>query len=130
MKLSELRPCVACGGKLVPPPVFHVIEVRDQLACLNERAMRGVFGVAEIIGGMHQLGALVRAEALSPDTDRAVTVAGEGAAPEDREHRAAHTVRLFLCSNCYGGALDLRLLCERAREYEAKIARQAQGGGA
>jgi len=84
MKLSELRPCDCCGGKLIP--MFHIIEVRTAL--FDSRAGRQTGGLLEYFGGLNNPGALAIAECMSPDAD-VVKVPSE------------LKVELILCNKCY-----------------------------
>lgn len=69
MKLTELRPCDRCRGKIAP--CFYVVRVSSALVT---PAAGRVLGLSAAMGGLR---ALRIAEALSPDTDEAVMVFGE-----------------------------------------------------
>lgn len=102
MKLSELRPCDKCGGRIEPS--FYVVEF--SLALIGGRACREVFGMATILGGLH---ALRVAEALAPHPEHAVIVVGD----EDPSLK----VQLLICSTCFfDGAIDLAMLWEAVRQ--------------
>lgn len=64
MKLSELKACETCGGKLLP--FFYVLKVEV-----------GVFNIARcnrIVNDSKELGSLPLAEAVAPDADKAISV--------------------------------------------------------
>lgn len=106
MKLSELRPCSFCGGKIAP--LFYVLEMK--FALVGAGAANRVFGLAAILGGLSAQ-ALRIAEAMSPDADTAVVVSEE----PGTNHK------LFLCQNCFmDGPIDLARAVERLRESEEK----------
>lgn len=119
MRLSDLRPCDHCRGPLGAS--FQV--VRASAALLTPPA--GLRGVATYLGLTkrgHEVTAHepAVAEALSPDADRAVTVAG------DRE--PCLMTEFLLCFNCYTGPVCLAELQERrnaAAERETAGASQA-----
>ena len=76
MKLSDLRPCICCGGKIVP--LFHMITIVDQVGALDRKATNEVLGLTQMLGGIGNAGAFAIAECMSPGTDDAVKVLGEG----------------------------------------------------
>ena len=115
MKLSGLRPCICCGGKIVP--LFHMITIVDQVGALDRKATNEVLGLTQMLGGIGNAGAFAIAECMSPGTDDAVKVLGEGREPEDATYKKDQTIRVFVCNDCYNTqpSLDLREIKERAR---------------
>lgn len=85
MKLSEIRPCDACGGPIAP--VFNI--VRCSSAIFNADAVNSTLGLNQIFGGH----ALKLAEAMGSCADKAVLVAGDSN-PE-------LTTELLLCQECF-----------------------------
>ena len=83
MKISDLRPCDACGGSISPQ--FYV--VRFSIAIFKPRE-------TFLNAGMTLHFGLALAEALSPDPD-VVTVA-----MDEPEYKKL-MVELFLCQHCY-----------------------------
>lgn len=110
MKLSDLRPCDQCHGKLVP--TFYV--VRFSQALFDATNTNAVLGVHQIFGGQ----ALRLAETMAPGADEAVLVFGDKDKTLETE--------LFLCQPCFtDGPIDLamlwevRLAAQRKAEAEA-----------
>lgn len=110
MRLSEIRPCDACGGPIAP--IFRVLEIK--IAVINVQQTREVLGLAEYFHG-----SLALAEAMAPRPDP-ISILEEPDA----------TVQLFICTKC-----DCRPIClaeiaerrhdqlERAREKEQAVPR-------
>lgn len=98
MKLSELRPCDCCGGKIAPN--FYV--VRGSLAVFSPHAANATLGLATMFGG-----ALALAEAMSPDSE-VVKIAGE--------FDKALWNEIFLCQSCYMGDVNLAMISEKRSE--------------
>ncbi|MBP8055166.1 MAG: hypothetical protein KA314_04960 [Chloroflexi bacterium] len=94
MKLSELRPCDQCRGKLAP--IFYVVRV--SLAVIKADAANATLGLMQMFRGNLGL-----AEAFSPQPN-AITVAG------DEEPKL--WTELFLCQDCYVGEVNLAMLAE------------------
>lgn len=94
MKLSELRPCDKCGGKIAP--VFYVVRV--SLAIVTPAANTTL--------GLNQMfrGNLALAEVFTSEP-HPVKVAGD----EDPNLMT----ELFLCQNCYVGEVNLAMLAEK-----------------
>ena len=96
MKLSELKPCASCGGKLVP--IWYVIRVSS--AMLKPQPANQVLGLRQI------LGSLTLAEAMAPDAD-CVLVMGD-ADPQ-------LMTEIQICQPCFlEGKVELPLLMEKA----------------
>lgn len=95
MKLSEVRPCDCCGGKIAPN--FYV--VRGSLAVFSPQAANATLGLTQMFGG-----ALALAEAMSPDPE-VVKIAGEF------DKSLWH--ELFLCQSCYMGDVNIALLNDK-----------------
>lgn len=105
MKLSEIRPCDNCGGKIVP--MFYV--VRFSVAMFAPRATNEMLGLTQMFGGSLQL-----AEVMGADPE-AVKIAGD-------EEPALWT-DLLICQDCFMGIsrdgsrvikpLNLALLAEK-----------------
>jgi len=86
LKLSEVRPCDCCGGKLVP--FFQHIQIRH--AIFNPRNVNGVLGVMQMWGKTNAQ-ALAVAESMAPGSEAAVEVLDELDA----------TTTLFICNECF-----------------------------
>lgn len=86
MKLSELRPCDNCGGKIAP--TFYVVRV--SLALFDPRATNTQLGLVQMFGGAGN-GALALAEIMGPTPD-VVQIAGD----KKKELRT----ELFICQDC------------------------------
>lgn len=93
MKLSELRPCDKCGGKIAP--VFYVVRV----------SLAVVTPAANTTLGLNQMfhGNLALAEVFTSEP-HPVKVAGD----EDLNLMT----ELFICQNCYVGEVNLAMLAE------------------
>lgn len=109
LKLSELRPCDNCSGKV--SPFFYHIQIRH--AIVNPRNANSVLGLMTMCGWPGR--ALGIAEVMAPGADKAVEVLDE---PESVE-------TLFICQDCFlgldGKGLNIPMLMERrasARERE------------
>ncbi len=85
MKLSEIRPCDLCGGKISPN--FYVL--RFSVAFFSP-STRQVLAMTDYFNGNLALG-----EMFSGDED-VVKVA-----MDDREHGKQLTDEVFLCQECY-----------------------------
>lgn len=72
MKLSELKPCAACGGPLMKPPAGCWYVVRVSTAIVNPAAARQVMGLSMMFGG-----AMGLAEAMAPQPEKAVLIVGD-----------------------------------------------------
>lgn len=111
MKLSELRPCDKCGGKLVP--TFYV--VRFSQALFNAKHANAVIGLNTIFGGR----ALALAETMAPGADEAVLVFG------DKEKQLE--TELLICEECFmNGPLDLAALWEVQMAARRKAEEEAR----
>ena len=100
MKLSQVRPCDNCGGKIAP--MFYVI--RFSMAMFKVREVNTNLGLAQMFGG--NLGV---AEAMSQNAE-AVMVFGE--------EKSELWTELFICQACFTGdpnkpRVDLAILAER-----------------
>lgn len=96
MKLSELRPCDACGGEL--PPVFATIKAARYLVA--PQAVNQVMSLRQMFGGN-----LLLAEAMSPVdsvTDRL----------DEKE--------LVLCQSCFIDRLGTLFFDEEAGTVEGE----------
>lgn len=103
MKLSNLRPCDVCNGKIVPQ--FYV--VRMSLAFFKPNATNAVLGLSQISGSIGL------AETLAPDT-QCVVVAGD--------EKPELMSEFFMCFRCaMSGPIDLMRLLDRASERESAI---------
>jgi hypothetical protein len=99
MKLSELKPCAVCEGKIAP--LWYV--VRFSMAMISPRAANGVMGLAQIFGGN-----LALAEVMAPEPD-CVKVMGD----EEPELMT----EINICQSCVlEKSLNLAMLMESARE--------------
>lgn len=104
MKLSEIRPCDSCNGKIAP--IFYVIEVKR--AFFSERNVNSVLGTNQIFGGR----SLALAEAMASGADEAIIVS---------EEESLNDI-LFICQDCFlKCSLDLAVIVEKvAAEKEKK----------
>lgn len=98
MKLSEIRPCDSCGGKIAP--VFYVIRMSP--AVVNSSAVNQILGLNQYFGG----NALDLAEAMSPEPE-VVKIA-----MDEKEHKQL-TVELRICQDCYIKPISLAQLAEK-----------------
>jgi len=98
MRLSDLRPCDKCGGKIAPS--FYVL--RFSIALFNRNATNQVLGMAQVM-----VGNLGLAEMFSPDSDDAVTVA-----MDSKQHKILMD-EVFLCQSCYMRPINLAELAEK-----------------
>ena len=97
MKLSELKPCAACHGKLAP--IWYVMRISQ--AMLNPRAANQTLGLAQMFGGN-----LALAEVMSPQPD-CVLVMGD-VEPE-------LMTEIAICQECFMmGKVELPILVEQA----------------
>lgn len=104
MKLSELKPCAACGGSL--PPLWHV--VRTSMAMFKPGAMRDTMALVEKFGGLRNPGALAVAEIMSPDPE-CITILGD--------EKPELMIEFNLCQRCFlKGSMDIALLAECAQK--------------
>jgi hypothetical protein len=82
MKLSELKPCLVCSGKITP--IWYVIRV--------SQAMLNPHGANEVLGLTQMLGSLSLAEVISSQPD-CVMVMGD----ED----PGLMTELAICQECF-----------------------------
>jgi len=108
IKLSELRACDSCGGKLAP--FFQHIQIRH--AIFNSRNVNAVLGTMQI-WSQSSMQALKVAEALAPGADDAVEVLDE----------SETTTELFLCNECLLKPICLGELLNAKTDLEGKDAR-------
>jgi|ERR1700722_10425197 len=107
LKLSDLRPCDLCGGKIIPQ--FYIFEIK--FALFSNRNTNEVLGLTQMFGGTGSPGAFAIAETMSAGGDRAVIVS------EDPNLNS----KLFVCQQCYllrSG--DILIAIERKNERERK----------
>jgi hypothetical protein len=97
MKLSELRPCDQCGGKLAPS--FYVLRL--SIALISPTATNQVLGLAQYFQGNLGL-----AEVFAPN-DNAVAVA-----MDEKEHTGLMQ-EFFVCTTCYMAPICLAELVEK-----------------
>ncbi len=88
MKISELRPCIVCGGNIVP--LFYLVRI--SAAIVLPKAAHQIIELTEIMGGMENRGALHVAESLAPDAD-CVKILGD----EEPEL----LTQLCVCQECF-----------------------------
>lgn len=101
MKLSELKSCAVCNGKIAP--LWYVVRVSQ--AMLNPRAANQTLGLMQMFGGN-----LALAEIMSPEPD-CVLVMG------DKE--PSLMTEINICQNCFlMKPLHMGLLMESSREPE------------
>lgn len=112
MKLSQLRPCDACGGKIAP--IFYVVRISQ--AIMNGQAINENLGLAAFFGG--GAAGFGLAQAMGTDKDVAV-VAG------DKE--PSLMTELFICQSCMiqgHKELDLMMLMEKRNKEKAEADRK------
>lgn len=98
MRLSDLRPCDNCGGKLEP----HFYVVRYSLAFIGNEANM-------TLAMAQHFNSLEIAEVMSPGNE--IKIAGE--------ENAELWEELFICQNCYlHGETDLASISERKNNKE------------
>ena len=98
MKLSQLRPCASCKGKLAP--VWYVIRVSQ--AMLKPCATNQVLGLAQMFGGSLSL-----AETMAPESD-CVLVMGD--------QEPSLMTEIHVCQECFlMGKIELPVMMENAR---------------
>lgn len=98
MKLSELRPCDNCGGKIAPQ--FYVIRITQAFVTPSANQ---TLGLATMFHGNLGL-----AEVFSPDPDP-VKVLGD--------EEPSLMTELIVCPDCYlRGKTDLVMLVEKQRD--------------
>lgn len=105
MKLSELKPCAHCGGKL--PPVWYLVKVSQCM--LDPQATNQTLGLAQMFQGN-----LALAEVMGARPDEAVKIVAD--------ELGVDWDRLFLCQDCALGlsvefkGYTLGALMEAAKE--------------
>lgn len=99
IKLSELRPCDNCGGRIAP--IFHHVQIRH--AIINPRNANSVLGMMLMCGWGQSGQSLAVAEAMAPGADNAAEVLSEPDA----------TVTLYLCPKCVSEDVNLAVLMEK-----------------
>jgi hypothetical protein len=105
MRLSDLRPCDNCGGKIYP--MFYV--VRSSIVILNADQANKTLGLARFFGG----GApgLAMAEVMGPEADN-VRIGGD-------VHKELWT-EIYLCQDCHMSDVNLAIVEEKiAKRNEA-----------
>lgn len=103
MKLSELKPCAICKGKIVP--VWYVVRISQ--AMLKPSAANSTLGLVQHFGGLGNPGALAVAEAMSPEPD-CVMIFGDA--------EPSLMTEVTICQNCFlMGELNLAMLMESVR---------------
>ncbi len=101
MKLSELKPCAVCHGKIVP--TWYVVRISQ--AILKPNAANETLGLMQMFGG-----SLALAEAMSSHSD-CVAVFGD----EDKNLMTEVNV----CQNCFlMKPLNMAMLIEATKERE------------
>jgi hypothetical protein len=101
-KVTDLRPCDNCGGKI--NPIFLVLRVSQ--AAVDAHAVNQVLGMAQIMGGSLALG-----ELFSTQTD-VIKVFGD--------EEPGLMTEIFICQECfYGNPLDLAGLVEQRIQKDA-----------
>lgn len=110
MKLSDLRPCDNCGGKIAPQ--FYV--VRFSLALINADVANQTLGLTQMLGG-----SLALAEVFASGKD-AVIIAGE----KDK----TLLDEIYLCSDCYCGDVNLAMLAEKVYDQTQQTSEKEKRG--
>jgi hypothetical protein len=107
MKLSELKPCAICKGKITP--MWYVL--RFSQAMINPKAGNQVLGMAQYFGG---ISALHLAEAMSPEPD-CVMIFGDA----DKNLMT----EVHICQECFlMKSVNMAMLMESARDREEEPA--------
>ena len=101
MKLSEIRPCDNCGGKIAP--AFYI--VKTSLVMFNPQETNQVLGMTQYFGG-----ALGLAEAMAPEAD-VVKIAG------DEQERLWD--KIFICMDCFCKGFNIAQIIEKVNERKA-----------
>lgn len=101
MKLSEIRPCDNCGGKIAPN--FYVI--RSSLAIFNPHETNQVLGMSQYFGG-----ALGLAEVMSPQAE-VVKIAGD--------EQEGLWEEIFVCMDCFCKGFNIAHTIEKANNKKA-----------
>ena len=100
MRLSELRPCDNCGGKLTGEEgrniTFYII--RFTMAVFNPNAINQVMGMHQYFQGK----AFALAEVMAPESDHAVNLVAE--------QEGGKWVELLICFDCAAGTKQFVLL--------------------
>lgn len=110
MKLSELRPCDNCGGKIIP--TFMVLRISHAL--FKPQAMNEVLGMTQYFQGHLEL-----AEMFVGD-ESVVLVTGD----EDKQLMT----ELFICQDCYMmKPLDIAQLVEKRHDALQKSDTEDEG---
>lgn len=107
MRLTELEPCSFCGEF-----VGHIFRLLDVRFAVLGRGAREVAGLAAGFGFP-----LAIAEALAPRSEEAIVIG------EDPEI----VTRLFCCSECFMGPLDVAVALERIHALREKAAARKAG---
>lgn len=103
-KLSEIKPCAVCKGKIVP--TWYVLRISQ--AMLRPSAVNSTMGIAQMFGGIDRPGALAIAEVMSPDPD-CIMVLGD-LKPE-------LMLEIYVCQNCaLMKDVNIAMLMESARQ--------------
>lgn len=104
MKLSELKPCAVCGGKLVP--IWYVLRISQ--AMLKPNAANTVLGLRQMFGG-----SIALAEAMAPEPDCVLVMGDQEPLLMDEIH---------VCQACFlEKSLDMPVLMESTREDGAPV---------
>jgi len=101
VKLSELKPCAQCGGKITP--IWYVVRISQ--AMIKPQSGNQVLGLMQILGG-----SLALAETMAPEAD-CVLVMGD--------QEPSLLTELHICQDCIlMGHQNLALLMESASQSE------------
>jgi len=103
MKLSDIRPCDNCGGKLVP--IFYFSKI--SLAVFSPKAVNEVMGMTQFFGGGSA--GLRLAEMMGASAEEAIKIVGE------EEHTL--WTDIYLCQECIVEPINLGLLIEKVNHY-------------
>ena len=104
MKLSEVRPCVECGGPIAP--MFYVFRISQAMFNAHETNM--LLDLRQMSGG-----SLVLAEVMGPDADAVIVLGDE---------KAELMTELLICQGCVLGFegnakfMDILALMEKVNE--------------
>lgn len=113
VKLSELKPCVCCGGPLLIPGVGNWYVLRQTIGILNPTASRQVSGMMQFFNGSMKL-----AEVFTPDAENAVFILCD-------HPNAPKASEIHVCLGCYIEKFgNLPWLFEASDEYIADLSKK------
>lgn len=106
MKLSDIRPCDQCGGKIAP--MFYV--VKSSIAMFNRNAVNEQLGLVQMFGGGGA--GIALAEVMGAHGNDVVMIAGD----EDEQL----WFEFYLCQDCFMGPVNLAVLMEKSAKSQVE----------